>query len=94
MHLQLEWNACYAITAGHLYNRIWVTTAGCLLWGIMTAGFAFSTSLKHGLFFWGVNGAGQLLHFLAPFVTTPLLYGALSLQACMCWSCSRKVQLM
>ncbi|KAK9793504.1 hypothetical protein WJX73_009675 [Symbiochloris irregularis] len=47
--------------AGHLHNRIWVITAGCLLWGVMTAGFATSTALWQGLFFWGVNGAGLAL---------------------------------
>ena len=31
--------------AGHYYNRIWVITAGCILWGIMTAGFATTHSV-------------------------------------------------
>ena len=31
--------------AGHYYNRIWVITAGCVLWGIMTAGFATTHSV-------------------------------------------------
>ena len=31
--------------AGHYYNRIWVITAGCVLWGVMTAGFATTHSV-------------------------------------------------
>ena len=33
------------VCAGYYYNRIWVITAGCVLWGIMTAGFATTHSV-------------------------------------------------
>ena len=46
--------------AGHYCNRIHVTAAGCLLWGIMTAGFGFCSSVSEGLFFWGMNGIGKI----------------------------------
>ena len=47
--------------AGHYYNRVHVTTIGCLMWGICTAGFSACRSLKEGYFFWAMNGIGLSL---------------------------------
>lgn len=47
------------LDAGHVFNRIYVTSAGCFIWGIMTAGFAFCQSINQGIFFWAVNGIGE-----------------------------------
>ena len=33
------------MAAGHNFNRVWVITGGCLLWGIMTGGFSLCTVL-------------------------------------------------
>ena len=46
------------LLSGHCFNRVRVTTAGCLLWGVCTAGFSFCTSLRLGYFFWAMNGLG------------------------------------
>ncbi|KAK9786693.1 hypothetical protein WJX73_003542 [Symbiochloris irregularis] len=46
---------------GHYYNRIWVIAAGCTLWGIMTLGFSFCTSVQQGYLFWAMNGIGLSL---------------------------------
>ncbi|CAL8464814.1 g4349 [Coccomyxa elongata] len=43
---------------GHYYNRIWVITFGCLLWGIMTGAFASCHTVSQGYIFWGINGIG------------------------------------
>lgn len=45
-------------TAGHYFNRIWVISLGCTIWGIMTCGFAFCKSKEQGYFFWAMNGVG------------------------------------
>lgn len=45
--------------AGHYYDRIAVTSVGCFIWGTMTTGFAFCTSIGQGMFFWAVNGIGM-----------------------------------
>ena len=47
--------------AGHHYNRAGVTAAGCLIWGICTAGFSFCNTLNQGYLFWAVNGLGLSL---------------------------------
>lgn len=47
--------------AGHYYDRIIVTAIGCFIWGTMTMGFAFCTSIKQGMLFWAVNGVGLSL---------------------------------
>ena len=47
--------------AGHYYNRAWVTGAGCLLWGTMTAGFSATQTVQQGYIFWAVNGIGLSL---------------------------------
>lgn len=47
--------------AGHHYNRIWVITVGCLIWGLMTLGFSVSGSLPVAIAFWAVNGLGLSL---------------------------------
>ena len=46
------------VNAGHYYDRIAVTSIGCFIWGTMTTGFAFCTSIGQGMFFWAVNGIG------------------------------------
>ncbi|CAK0781097.1 hypothetical protein CVIRNUC_005284 [Coccomyxa viridis] len=46
---------------GHYGNRIWVITAGCLVWGVMTLGFSVSRSLREAIFFWAINGLGLSL---------------------------------
>ena len=47
--------------AGHYGNRIWVITAGCLVWGVMTLGFSASRSLRAATCFWAINGLGLSL---------------------------------
>ena len=47
--------------AGHYYNRIWVISAGCVLWGVMTAAFTACTSVRGGMVVWAVNGVGLAL---------------------------------
>ena len=71
--------------AGHYYNRIHVTAVGCLLWGIMTAGFGFCSSVSEGLFFWGMNGIGEahLSEGLQALAASPLLRPiSLALRGC------------
>ena len=43
----------YSFHAGHYYNRIWVITCGCLLWGCMTAAFSRCNYVEEGYIFWG-----------------------------------------
>ena len=38
---------------GHYYNRIWVITCGCLMWGVMTVAFSQCNSVMQGYIFWG-----------------------------------------
>lgn len=55
--------------AGHYYNRIWVITTGCLIWGVMTAAFSRCTSVSQGYIFWGANfhfAVHSLLGVLSP----------------------------
>lgn len=47
--------------AGHYYNRVKVTTLGCIMWGVCTAGFSMCASLRQGYFFWAINGIGLSL---------------------------------
>jgi hypothetical protein len=46
--------------AGHYYNRIWVITTGCLMWGVMTAAFSQCNSVSQGYIFWGAPPAACL----------------------------------
>ncbi len=46
------------LSTGHYYDRIWVTSCGCFIWGTMTCGFALCSSIAQGVFFWAVNGIG------------------------------------
>ena len=46
---------------GHHYNRVSVTAAGCLIWGICTLSFSFCSTLTQGYVFWAVNGLGLSL---------------------------------
>jgi hypothetical protein len=34
--------------AGFKYNRVWVMSAGCLLWGIMTVSGVMAAPVSHG----------------------------------------------
>lgn len=45
------------LITGHYYNRIWVITFGCLLWGIMTGAFASCNTVAQGYIFWGEHFA-------------------------------------
>ena len=54
-------NQYSTICPGHYYNRIHVTSVGCLMWGICTAGFSMCRSLQEGYFFWAINGIGLSL---------------------------------
>lgn len=47
--------------AGHYYNRIWVITVGCLIWGCMTLGFSMAPTIQAATLFWAVNGFGMSL---------------------------------
>ena len=47
--------------AGHYYNRVHVTSVGCIMWGVCTAGFSVCQSLKEGYLFWAINGIGLSL---------------------------------
>lgn len=44
--------------AGYYMNRIKILACGCLLWGVMTLLFSFTTSLAQGRVLWVVNGIG------------------------------------
>ncbi|KAK9823402.1 hypothetical protein WJX72_002513 [[Myrmecia] bisecta] len=46
---------------GHHYDRTRVITAGCLLWGCVTALFSQTTSITLGYMCWAVNGIGLSL---------------------------------
>lgn len=35
----------FFLHTGHNFNRVWVITGGCLLWGVMTGGFSLCTVL-------------------------------------------------
>lgn len=35
----------FLLFTGHNFNRVWVITGGCLLWGVMTGGFSLCTVL-------------------------------------------------
>jgi len=43
---------------GHAFNRVAVLSAGCLVWGLAMAAFAFSTTLGQGVACWALTGAG------------------------------------
>lgn len=47
--------------AGHYYNRVHVTSIGCIMWGVCTAAFSACQSLKQGYLFWAINGVGLSL---------------------------------
>ena len=47
--------------AGHYYNRVWVITGGCLIWGCMTLGFSMAPTIQAATLFWAVNGFGMSL---------------------------------
>jgi hypothetical protein len=49
------------LAAGHYYNRVWVITAGCLIWGVMTLGFSLAPDIRTAIAFWAVNGLGLSL---------------------------------
>lgn len=52
-------NFSFCCNTGHNFNRVWVITGGCLLWGVMTGGFSLCTVL------WQVkllNTASQTQH--------------------------------
>lgn len=51
-------------TTGHYCDRVRVTSAGCFIWGVCTAGFSTCRSLRQGYLFWAVNGIG--LSFVIP----------------------------
>ena len=36
-----------------------MTSCGCFIWGTMTTGFAFCTSIAQGVAFWAINGIGE-----------------------------------
>ncbi|KAK9845923.1 hypothetical protein WJX81_006083 [Elliptochloris bilobata] len=46
---------------GHYYNRAWVISGGCLIWGVVTVGFSMARTLREGIFFWAFNGLGLAL---------------------------------
>lgn len=46
---------------GHNFNRVWVITGGCLLWGVMTGGFSLCTVLWQGMVLSAINGVGLAL---------------------------------
>jgi MFS family permease len=46
---------------GYYYNRVNVVSAGCVVWGLMTALFGLSPSLGFGGVVWAVNGIGLAL---------------------------------
>ncbi|DBA71660.1 TPA: hypothetical protein ACH3X2_001115 [Trebouxia sp. C0005] len=46
---------------GHNFNRVWVITGGCLLWGVMTGGFSLCTVLWQGMVLSAINGVGLSL---------------------------------
>ncbi|CAL8468475.1 g8015 [Coccomyxa elongata] len=46
---------------GHWYNRIYVITCGCIIWGLMTLGFSLSRNLIMAICFWAINGLGLAL---------------------------------
>ncbi|KAL6780780.1 hypothetical protein ACKKBF_B11780 [Auxenochlorella protothecoides x Auxenochlorella symbiontica] len=43
---------------GHLYNRVYVMSAGAFIWGVMSIAFAFTTNVKQGIAVWAWNGLG------------------------------------
>ncbi|KAK9841289.1 hypothetical protein WJX74_003225 [Apatococcus lobatus] len=47
--------------AGHWYDRVNVTAAGCFIWGMMTAAAALCTTLHQAIACWAVNGLGLAL---------------------------------
>ena len=57
----LESSAGCVASAGHYYNRAWVISGGCLIWGVVTVGFSMARTLREGIFFWAFNGLGLAL---------------------------------
>ncbi|DBB03312.1 TPA: hypothetical protein ACH3X3_010695 [Trebouxia sp. C0006] len=55
------WSDHFTCFAGHYYNRVHVTSIGCVMWGICTAGFSVCRSLNEGYLFWAINGIGLSL---------------------------------
>lgn len=51
----------WPLSAGHYYNRAWVISGGCLIWGVVTVGFSMARTLREGIFFWAFNGLGLAL---------------------------------
>ena len=67
--------------AGHYYNRAWVISGGCLIWGVVTVGFSLARTLREGIFFWAFNGLGLALvraRRLAQVVGLEALWGPLA----------------
>jgi MFS family permease len=44
-----------------MYNRAWVVSLGCLIWGGSTLAFSFATTVGHGIATWAVTGLGLCL---------------------------------
>lgn len=47
--------------AGYYFNRVWLITAGCGVWGCATALFSACTGLAPGYLLWALNGLGLSL---------------------------------
>lgn len=44
-----------------MYNRAWVVSAGCLVWGATTTAFSFTTNVGQGIATWAITGLGLCL---------------------------------
>eukprot|EP00884_Botryococcus_braunii_P002276 jgi/Botrbrau1/12049/Bobra.0295s0005.1 len=46
---------------GHMYNRAWVVSLGCLVWGLTTTAFSFTHNVGQGIATWAITGIGLCL---------------------------------
>ena len=52
-----------------------MTSCGCFIWGTMTTGFAFCTSIAQGVAFWAINGIGEPIFYTVCRSSAKLAWG-------------------
>jgi hypothetical protein len=53
----------WTLLPGQQFDRVWVLSLGCFIWGTMACAFAFSNTVLQGMFFWAFNGGQCVRHW-------------------------------
>ena len=53
----------WILLPGQQFDRVWVLSLGCFIWGTMACAFAFSNTVLQGMFFWAFNGGQCVRHW-------------------------------